>query len=131
MAIGIQTDSTKIKPQGSGPYKAFIRKITLGGTVTAGSPVTLQSDGKWDDSDASAAQLTVGIAVQGGADTEGVDIVTYGPINNITGGTPGALVYTSDTAGELSETAGTKSTIIGYVETATILFVCPQIVDLS
>ena len=58
-------------------------------------------------------------------------MVVHGPVSSITGGTPGLLVYGSDTAGEVSETAGTKDTIIGYNESATVLFVQPQIVDLS
>jgi hypothetical protein len=45
--------------------------------------------------------------------------------------TPGTAIYVSDTAGEYSETAGTKSFIIGYAETATKLFVHPQPVALA
>ena len=45
--------------------------------------------------------------------------------------TPGTAIYISDTAGEYSETAGTKSYIIGYAETAEILWVNPQPVALA
>ena len=110
---------------------AIVRKVQLGASVTAPSPITLQSDGKWDGTDTSAAQLTVRIAMQSGGDGDWVDSVPYGPVVALSGATPGALVYGSDTAGLFDTAAGTKSTIIGYAETATILFVDPQIVDLS
>ncbi len=127
MAIAVQTVAERIKPlEGS-----ITRKGTLGATTVAGQPVTLQSDGFWDPTDTSAAQLTVAIAVQGGAAAEEIDLVMYGPVSSITGGTPGLLVYGSDTAGGVSETAGTKTTIIGYNRSATVLFVQPQIVSLS
>lgn len=127
MAIAVQTVAEKVKPLEG----AIVRRGTLGATTTAGQPVTLQSDGKWDPTDTSTAQVTVRIAVQGGADGEVVDMVVHGPVSSITGGTPGLLVFGSDTAGEVSETAGTKDTVIGYNESATVLFVQPQIVDLS
>jgi hypothetical protein len=41
------------------------------------------------------------------------------------------LVYGSDTAGAFDTAVGTKDVIIGYAETATILFVTPEIIDLS
>ena len=110
---------------------AVLRRVQLGATVTAPSPVTLQSDGKWDGTDTSAAQLTVAVAIQSGGDGDWVDAVTHGPINALSGATPGALVYGSDTAGAFDTAAGTKSTIIGYAETAAVLFVQPDIVDLS
>jgi hypothetical protein len=86
----------------------------------------LQSDGKWDPAAASAVVLFAGVAVQGGGDGDSVDIVTYGPVEVFIDATPGAAYYISDTAGEYSATAGTKSYIIGYAETATVLFVNPM-----
>jgi hypothetical protein len=41
------------------------------------------------------------------------------------------LIYASDTAGEPSESAGTKDLVVGYAESATVLFVQPQIIDFS
>jgi len=121
------TQGTDIKPLRG----ARIRKGTLGDTVTKGDPVTLQSDGYWDMCDTSTAQLTVGVAVEGGVAGDVIDIVTIGPIQCLSGATPGALVYGSDTAGAYDTAAGTKSLVIGYVESATVLFVLPQIVDFS
>jgi len=110
---------------------AIIRRGTLGATVTAPSPVTLQSDGKWDGTDTSAAQLTVGVAIQSGVDTDEIDIVVYGPMVATSGATIGALVYGSDTAGAFDTAVGTKDLVIGYSETAAILFVDPQIIDFA
>ena len=120
-AITIGTD---IKPLNG----AIVRKGTSGAAVTKGHPVTLQSDGYWDHTDASTAQLTVGIAVQTASGSgEVIDIVRYGPVQCTSGCTPGALVYASDTAGGMDTAAGTKDLVIGYSETATVVFVQPQL----
>ena len=122
------TQGTDIKPLRG----AITRKITLGGTVTKGSPVTLQSDGKWDDTDTTTtAPLTVAIAVQGGVDTDVVDGVVYGPVQCISGATPGTLAYGANTAGTLDTAVGAKDFVVGYIESATVLFVRPQIIDFS
>lgn len=121
------TQGTDIKPLPG----SIVRKGTLGTTVTKGDPVTLQSDGYWDPCDTSTAQLTVGIAVQGGVVGDVIDIVVYGPVQCISGATPGALAYGSDTAGALDDAVGTKDLVVGYVESATVLFVRPQIIDFS
>lgn len=127
MAIARETTAKLVKPlQG-----AIVRRGTLGATVAAGEIVELQSDGKWDPANAAAVVNNGAIAIQGGADTEEVDLVVFGPVKCITGGTPGAIVYVSDTDGEPSESAGTKSAVIGYVEAADILFVNFQTVAFS
>lgn len=131
MAAARDTTASNIKPLGGWPHKAFVRRGTIGATVAAGEAVTLQSDGKWDPTNTTAAQLTVAIAVQAGVDGDEIDLVTYGPVNNMTGATIGGLIYASDTPGEFAETAGSKSLVIGYAETATVLFVQPQIVDFT
>ncbi len=131
MALGRVTDLTLVRPLGSGDNKAFVRKGTLGATTEAGEIVALQSDGKYDPAAASAVVLFAGVAVQGGGDGDAIDIVFYGPMEVLTGATPGTAIYISDTAGEYSATAGTKSYIIGYAETTTILFVNPQPVALA
>jgi len=127
MAVARDTTAEHIKPLEG----AIVQKVQLGATTEAGEAVTLQSDGKWDPTATSGAQLTVAVAIQGGADTNWIDIVVYGPVKCITGGTPGALVYASDTAGEYSDTVGTKDLVVGWAKTATVLFVNPQIIDFS
>ena len=110
---------------------AIVRKVQLGASVTAPSPITLQSDGKWDGTDTSAAQLTVAIAMQSGGDGDWVDAVFYGPVVALSGATIGNLVFGSDTAGAFDTAVGTKDTKIGYALTASVLFVDPEIIDLS
>lgn len=127
MALARDTTAANIKPL----VGAITQRVQLGATVSAGEIITLQSDGKWDPTATTAAQLNVAIAVQGGADTDYVDAVTHGPINCVTGATIGALIYASDTAGEPSLTAGTKTTIVGYATSATVVYVQPQIDDLT
>ena len=121
------TIGTDIKPLAG----AIIRRGTLGATVTKGHPVTLQSDGYWDHCDTSAAQVTVAVAVEGGAVGDRVDLVVFGPIQCLSGATIGSLVFGSDTAGAYDDAVGTKDTLIGYAESATVLFVQPQIIDLT
>ena len=121
------TAGTDIKPLPG----SVVRKGTLGTTVTKGNAVTLQSDGYWDPCDTDAAQLTVGIAVQSGVVGDVVDIVVSGPVQCISGATPGSLAYGSDTAGALDTAVGTADLVVGYVESATVLFVRPQIIDFS
>jgi hypothetical protein len=103
----------------------------LGAATEAGEIVALQSDGKWDPADGNNVNLFCGVAIQGGDDTDPVDVLLYGPIEVFIDATPGAAYYISDEAGEYSATAGTKSYIIGYAESATVLFVNPQPVALA
>lgn len=110
---------------------AIVRRVQLGGTVTAPSPITLQADGKWDASDSSTAVLSVGIALQSGVDTDYVDAVMFGPVLALSGATIGTLVFAADAAGGFEDAVGTKDTIIGYAESATILFVRPEVIDLA
>jgi hypothetical protein len=110
---------------------AIVHKVQLGATVTAPAPIVLQSDGKWDGLDTSAAQLTCAVALQSGVDTNWVDACFYGPVTCLSGATIGSIVYGSDTAGAFDTAAGTKTTIVGFAMTATKLFVQPDIVDLA
>jgi hypothetical protein len=105
---------------------AKVRRYTAGATILPGEIVSMQSDGFVDPADTtSAAQQVVGVAIKGGAVTEIVDIVVFGPIVCIAGGTPGAGVHASDTAGEPAESAGSNAGILGRVDAATIVFVNP------
>lgn len=127
MSAARDTTNEHIKPLEG----AIVQKVQAGAAIDAGELVTLQSDGKWDPTDTSTAQLTVAVALQDGSDTTWLDAVVFGPVKNMTGATIGALIYGSDTEGELGETAGTKSIVVGYAKTATVLFVQPQIVDFT
>jgi hypothetical protein len=127
MAAARDTVAEHIKPL----EVAIERRGTLGATTEAGEVITLQSVGFWDPSIATGVQFSVRIAVQGGVAGDRVDQVCYGPVVCMTGATIGARIFNTDTAGEMAETAGTKDTIVGYAESATVLFVQPQIIDMS
>lgn len=127
MAIARQTTAAKIKPG----RNAIVEQGVVGATIAAGEIVTLQSDGYWDPGIGTGVTLNGGIAVQGGAVGDTIDIVVLGRVECLTGATPGAAVYVSDTAGEPAEAAGTKSFVIGYALSATALMVMPQTVAFS
>lgn len=127
MAATRDTVASHIKPLEG----AIVRRVQLGATTEAGELITEQSDGKWDPSNTSAVQFTVAVALQGGVDTDWVDAVFFGPVVCLSGATKGALIYATDTAGEPGETAGTKSTVAGFAESATVLFVQKQIISFS
>lgn len=123
MAIARDTTAKNIKPLEG----AIIRRYTAGAAIAAGEIVSMQSDGFVDPANTTAAaQKVVGIALQAAsAAGEIVDVVIFGPVVAITGGTPGATLHASDTAGEPAESAGTNAGITGYVESATVAFVRP------
>lgn len=131
MAATRDTTAANIKPlQG-----ADIRRKTPGAAVAAGEAVYLDSNGKVQPTNggAVATAYVFGIAVQAAAadaDPQ-IDVVVGGPVQCMTGATPGAFVYDNDTAGEFDETGGTKKCVIGVAESATVLFVRPQMVNFS
>jgi hypothetical protein len=130
MAFGRDTTAEHIKPlQG-----AIVRKYTAHAAIDAGALVAKNGDsGEVAEAVATSVCLApVGVAVQAAAAAgDKVDVVVFGPVLCQAEATPGGLVWVSDTAGEPSESAGTKDTVMGYSETATILFVRPQVVDFT
>jgi len=129
MAIARDTTAANIKPLAG----AVVRRFTSGAAIAAGEIVEVQSDGYVDPAIATSAVIRkIGIAIQvAAAAGVAVDVVMHGPVKCLTGASPGALVYVSDTAGEPSETTGTKGTVIGYSESAGVLYVQPQIVNFT
>jgi hypothetical protein len=135
MAIALDTVLGNIKPLDG----AKVRRYLAGATITPGAPVYISAASTVSEADASAVNTNacIGVALaprnQGTAYAAGdmVDVVTYGPCQFVTGATAGAIVYVKDDVGEVSETTGTKTTIVGIAETATVVFVNPQIVSLS
>ena len=129
MAIARDTTEKNIIPF----RDATVEQGTSGAAIAAGEIVEMQSDGFWDPADASTAVIRkIGIAIQAAsAAAKSIDVVVLGRVYCLTGADPGSLVYVSDTAGEPSETAGTKDTIIGFSLSTTILCVNPQIIDFS
>jgi hypothetical protein len=122
MAIGRDTTAQNVKPLEG----AIVRRFTAGATVAAGELVSMQSDGKVDPSDSTAAKMPVlGVAIGAGADGSRIDVVVFGPVVCLTGATPGAVVYNSTTAGEPLESVAGNQTVAGLAESATVLFVRP------
>lgn len=126
MALARETDSKLVKPLDG----AIVRRFTAGSAIEAGEAVAMAADGAIDPADASAITLAMalGVAIGPGDYAAGdrVDVVTFGPVVCMTGATIGDVVYVTDTAGEPSHTAGTKVSILGMPESATVLFVSPQ-----
>ncbi len=124
MAIAYNTDASTVKPlQG-----AIVRRYEAAATIEAGQLLYLDSSGTVNLAAGGAVATTkpfIGVAVQDAVDGDQLDVVVFGPIICVTGGTPGATAYIADTAGSVAETAGTKQFCIGVVEAATILFVRP------
>jgi hypothetical protein len=122
MSIARSTDTTSIKPLEG----AIVRRFTAGATIAAGEIVAMQSDGYVDPANTTAAAATVvGIALQGVSSSQRVDVVIFGPVVCLTGGTPGKTLHATDTAGEPGESAGSHAGVTGFVEAATIAFVRP------
>ncbi|MEZ4558727.1 MAG: DUF2190 family protein [Caldilineaceae bacterium] len=122
MAIARDTIAANIKPLEG----AVVRRFTAGATIAAGEIVSMQSDGYVDPANTTAAaQQVVGIALKAASSGDRVDVVVFGPVKAITGGTPGSTLHASDTAGEPAESAGTNAGVAGFVESATVAFVRP------
>lgn len=129
MAFGRNTTAELIKPLEG----ATIRRFTAGAAIAAGEIVALMADGYVDPANTTdfTAACVVGIAIQAAAAGGRVDVVTGGPVVCLLDATPASLIYASDTAGEPSESVGTKDVLVGIAESATVLFVRPEFIDRS
>jgi len=130
MAVARETDATLVKPLEG----AVVRNYVAGSTIEAGMPVVMASDGAVDPGDADnslwhAAGIALGPIDYVAGDI--VPVVVLGPVQCVTGATPGGLGYVSDTAGEIHSAVGTKDGCLGFFESATVLFVRPWSIDLT
>ncbi|MCG3177540.1 MAG: hypothetical protein MOGMAGMI_02514 [Candidatus Omnitrophica bacterium] len=110
---------------------ALVRDFIAGGTVNVGDLVYVDSNGKVQQANASAAgtAVAIGIAVAVGslgataaASGDVVSVVLVGAVNGFSSLTPGVKVYVSNTAGKCADAAGTVSKQIGLtIATDTIL----------
>ncbi len=113
---------------------AVLRSYKAGAALTVGQAVYLASDGDVEPADANAvaSARAIGIVVESRdgetsiASGDPCTVCVFGPVSGFSGMTPGANCYVSDTAGKVADAAGTCSRIIGYAETAGILFVHPE-----
>ncbi len=130
MAITRSTDASLVKPLDG----AIIRRYTTAEAIEAAEAVYLNASGyaALTNAAAVATNFCIGLAVEDIASGGRGDFVVFGPICMCTAATPGAIIYTIDTTtGEVGETAGTKTCIVGVAESATVVFVNPQMVSLS
>ena len=129
MAFGRNTTAELIKPLDG----AVVGRFTAGATIAAGEIVSLMADGYVDPANTTdfTAACVMGIALQAVVAAQRVDVVTHGAVVCLTDATPGSLIYASDTAGEPSESVGTKDVLVGVAESATVLFVRPEFIDRS
>jgi len=119
---------------------SVIRPFDSGEAVDPGELVYIATDGDVELADADlslAATRAVGVvtAVEGGKDSGAsgdlVSVCVFGPVAGFSSLTPGANGYVSDTAGAIEDEAGTAERIVGFAESATVFFVCPQMNDPS
>ena len=124
MAATRDTTAKNIKPLTG----AIIRRHTSGAAIAAGECVGLSDDGFVDPCDmTSAVDQAIGVAIQAASGAaEEIDVVVYGPVKCITGGTIGATVFNTTSAGEYTQTDSGDTTAVGYAESATVLFVQPE-----
>jgi hypothetical protein len=117
---------------------AVTRRGVLGGVATPGDAVYLDGANGWKkaDADGEASAQARGVVVSNGngstsfASGETVDIVMEGPVEGYAAMTPGGAAFVSTTAGALDQTApattGDFPFVVGFAETATVLYVRPQ-----
>ena len=114
---------------------AVVRRYLAGAAITVGYAVHIASDGDVEHSDANttqAAARAIGIAVESRdgetsiAAGDPVSVCVFGPVGGFSGMTPGTNQYVSDTVGRIADAAATYDRIIGYAESATVLFVNPE-----
>ncbi len=125
MAVTLQTDAELIRPLEG----AIVRRFTAGGTIAAGQPVAMLAAGTIALADGNSSDpipdFVIGCALKSVVAGDRVDVVVSGPISNCTAATPGKLIYISDTAGVMDETSTTNG-VIGWAESATVVFVRPE-----
>jgi hypothetical protein len=104
------------------PQNSIIFDVLVGETVTEGQLLYLASTGKYGVADTNVAgkQQVRGVALSnGGTGKPGVSMLVKGPVAGYTTNMPAydAVVYASDTPGEIGTTAGTMSVAVGRVGT--------------
>lgn len=98
--------------------QGFIITATAGASISAGDVIQLQSDGKWDQADASVeatAKGFLGISLSTGVDTDPISVLLKGSFTT-SGLTAGTEYYLSETAGGYTATKPTAtSSIVRFI----------------
>ena len=139
MANEVTVTAADVRPLGG----AIIRRAKATEALAFGDPVYIDSAtgnipnvSKADASAVDALLVCWGLAVAGNPANPGatsialgdpVDVATHGPVTGFSSMTPGANIWLSDTVGRLSTVVGTKSCIVGIAESASTVYVNPQV----
>lgn len=106
---------------------------TAGATLAAGNLIYLDTaDGEWKlcdaDTAASVENILLGIAQGAGTDGNAITsgVLIKGLDSNQTGLTANTKYYASNTAGEISSSAGTKEVTIGFAVSTTSIIFAPR-----
>jgi hypothetical protein len=125
----ITRTKANVRPLGNCIYS---ENREAGDTIEAGEVVYLNGTSGWVLADASAAGTLAGeigmvVSPQDSVDGDtGLSVLLKGKVTGFESMTPGALHYVSDNAGEIADAAGTKTKIVGYADTAEVLFFDPN-----
>lgn len=106
---------------------AIVRRGEAGDTIQAGEIVYLNGTSGWAPTAGGAAATAkargVMVSPEDAVDGDQIDVCVFGPVEGYSGMTPGAQHFVSNTTGEVDTATGTKTKIVGYAESATVLFV--------
>ena len=133
----VTVTAASVRPLGN----AIVERFTASAAIDVGAPVSISGNGTVAAADGSTVAggrcIGVMVAVQpNGASTtaaasgEEVDVVTHGRISGC-GCVANTPYYVDDDAGIISDTAGTKSTLVGIGIDTDTLMVRPELVDLA
>lgn len=107
---------------------------TAGATIAAGNLIYLDTaDGEWKLCDADIASsvdnVLLGIAQGAGTDGNAITngVLLFGLDSNQSGMTAGQVQYASNTAGAISNVAGTTEVTVGIANSATTLYFNPRL----
>lgn len=120
----------------------IIRRFTAGAAIDVGAPVYMSAADTVVEAEGGTAAkaAVVGLAVAtaptaasttAAASGEEVDVVLWGPVAGMTSMVYGTYYYVKDTAGVITDTAGTKDCLIGIGLNTEVLLVRPQPIDLT
>ncbi|KKN57476.1 hypothetical protein LCGC14_0561880 [marine sediment metagenome] len=108
------------------PKKATIKSYLAGSTITKGQPVSQETDGTVDPSDASTGGVYLfeqfrGIALSGGGAGQAIDVLEDGELYGFTvsGKNCGDLLYVSNDVGRIADAAGDETVYVGRVTALT------------
>ncbi|MEQ8673292.1 MAG: hypothetical protein RIC84_08755 [Aggregatilineales bacterium] len=112
---------------------SVVKEGVAGGAVNVGNWVYPDSSGTWqaaDSDDAATAEGRALVVATASGETsavsgDGIEVCLFGPVSGFSGLTPGALGYTSPTAGAVEDAAGTVVWVAGWCYAATVFFVQP------